>query len=364
MSNRTRARPAVWNVNHRYLHEHPEEIRPDLYDARHPDTKQLVESRVDRPSMTKYNVVEMYDAYGWSGVIDFDPSVVHRELSARTRDRDDGAMDQGVNPFLQKIIIENVNPCKSDLGAMRFQDMYLLYTLITRSLYFSSAYNSMCNICISHFLQTAHIERQGGVYAITDATTHARYTSPLGDQGKQGEQEELQEPAGGHRDGVAPAQGWNMHDAWDSFIQQSTQRYQELRQFHTDVRNWMGTMDDWRQTTDTTLADLTTQMEQLSTTVDDIYSVVPSGVLYRYRVSTEPSSVRSDGPRPARSIHEASSTDPILVRVPERISTTVRLPALPASTAVGAIGPIRRPGREHFWASTAIPASLFRYWTA
>ncbi|KAL4572600.1 hypothetical protein LXL04_019380 [Taraxacum kok-saghyz] len=77
----------------------------------------------------------------------------------------------------------------------------------------------------------------------------------------------------GHGDRVVPAQGWNMHAAWDSFIQQSDQRYQELRQFRTDVRNLMGTMDSWSQTTDTTLADLTTQMEQLSTTVDDIYSV-------------------------------------------------------------------------------------------
>ena len=86
-----------------------------------------------------------------------------------------------------------------------------------------------------------------------------------------------------------------MRDAWDSFFHQSEQRYEEQRQFRTDVRDWMGTMDNWRQTTDTALADLTTQMETLSTTVDDIYSVATRSMYHQeyytdvaYRQSRHP----------------------------------------------------------------------------
>ena len=80
MANSRRARAAVWDLNLRYLHEHPEAIQPELYDATHPDKRQLVEYRVDRPSFTGFNVVETFYNYGWSGVIDFDPSAVQREL--------------------------------------------------------------------------------------------------------------------------------------------------------------------------------------------------------------------------------------------------------------------------------------------
>ena len=67
-------------MNHRYLHEHPEAIQPELYDATHPDKRQLVECRIDRPSFVGFNMVETFDDYRWSGVIDFDPSAVHRVL--------------------------------------------------------------------------------------------------------------------------------------------------------------------------------------------------------------------------------------------------------------------------------------------
>ncbi|KAL4592027.1 hypothetical protein LXL04_005006 [Taraxacum kok-saghyz] len=164
---------------------------------------------------------------------------------------------------LQKVIVENVNPRKSDMGRVQFQDMYVVYALITRSLYLSFAYNAMCNIWhaydtrgrntvphmvlisryIIHELGTRtrgiprttpypkHVihasrisfrgvtfERRGGVHMITDSRTHARYVSPFGEQEKE---EPQQEAADGHGDGAALAPGWNMHNAWDSFIDQN-----------------------------------------------------------------------------------------------------------------------------------------------
>ena len=60
-----------WNPEYLTLHEHPDNIRPDLYLDTHPEDNMLVEYTVDRESMAGYNIVETFDRYGWGGVFNF-----------------------------------------------------------------------------------------------------------------------------------------------------------------------------------------------------------------------------------------------------------------------------------------------------
>ncbi|KAI3499630.1 hypothetical protein L1887_35434 [Cichorium endivia] len=72
--------PVQWNARYARLSEHPQDIRPAVYDATHPETRMQVERTVDRDSFRGFHITEAFDEYGWAGVLDFDTRAVHTDL--------------------------------------------------------------------------------------------------------------------------------------------------------------------------------------------------------------------------------------------------------------------------------------------
>ncbi|CAH1413152.1 unnamed protein product [Lactuca virosa] len=72
--------PVAFNPQYQTLHEHPDDIRPTVYEATHPITGFIVEYMVERPSFTGYNIVETFDRYGWGGALDFNPTQIYVDI--------------------------------------------------------------------------------------------------------------------------------------------------------------------------------------------------------------------------------------------------------------------------------------------
>ncbi|CAH1416570.1 unnamed protein product [Lactuca virosa] len=50
--------PVAFNPQYQTLHEHPDDIRPTVYEATHPIIGFIMEYMVERPSCIGYNIVE------------------------------------------------------------------------------------------------------------------------------------------------------------------------------------------------------------------------------------------------------------------------------------------------------------------
>ncbi|CAI9269331.1 unnamed protein product [Lactuca saligna] len=72
--------PVAFNPQYQTLHEHPDDIRLEVCEATHPITRFVVEYMVERPSFTRYNIVETFDRYGWGGVLDFNPIQMYVDI--------------------------------------------------------------------------------------------------------------------------------------------------------------------------------------------------------------------------------------------------------------------------------------------
>ena len=72
--------PVAFNPRYQTLHEHPDDIRPEVYEANHLITGIIVEYMVERSSFTGYNIVETFDRYEWGGVLDFNPTQIYVDI--------------------------------------------------------------------------------------------------------------------------------------------------------------------------------------------------------------------------------------------------------------------------------------------
>ncbi|CAI9271307.1 unnamed protein product [Lactuca saligna] len=98
--------PVAFNPQYQTLHEHPDDIRPVVYEATHPLTGFIVEYMVDRPSFTSIIMAEVYRTIFREG----------KRAYERLRE------SMPIAKALHNIITENVNSRNSDPRAVRTQD--------------------------------------------------------------------------------------------------------------------------------------------------------------------------------------------------------------------------------------------------